>query len=354
MPTASVIVPCRNEREHIEEFFQDLHRQRMPEGYNLEIIVADGASDDDTWEALCAAAKRWPALRVMANPRRIVSTGLNMAIRAAAGAVIVRMDVHTRYSADYIARSIAVLSETGADCVGGPWRPRGTNYVSAAIAAVFDSWLVSGGARAHSRTYEGPVDTVYLGCWRREVFDRFGFFDETLVRSQDNELNYRICKAGGTVWQSPRIRSWYEPRSSIRQLFRQYVQYGYWKAHVLRKHGRPASVRQLAPPGFVAFLAVLAAAAVLSPIAALVLKVVMGCYGLACVSAALFACRRLKHWRYLPIAPVVVATHHLGFGYGFLRGLIDLFVLHRSPAPSFCSLTRAPGRDAPLGSIAVL
>ena len=351
MEIVSVIVPCRNERSHIEDFLEDVRRQRIPEDYELEVIVADGASDDGTRDVLRAIEKQWPALRVIANRGRIVSTGLNKAIRAATGSVIVRMDVHTRYAQDYIEQSIAVLRETGADCVGGPWTPRGTNYVSTAIALVFDSWFVSGGGRAHSRTHEGPVDTVYLGCWERDAFDRFGLFDEALVRSQDNELNYRIRRAGGSVWQTPRIRSWYQPRSSIRNLFRQYVQYGYWKAHVLRKHGRPATLRQLVAPGFVASLSVLAAAAVLSPVAGLVLKVVLGCYSLTSVLAALVACHRRKHWRYLPVIPALFGAHHLGFGYGFLRGLTDVFVLRRAPAASFESLTRATSRNVPAGSV---
>lgn len=351
MERISVIVPCRNERTHIEGFLEDTRRQRIPEGYKLEVIVADGASDDGTAGVLHAIEKQWPALHVIDNRGRIVSTGLNMAIRAAAGSVIVRMDVHTRYAPDYIEQSMAVLRETGADCVGGPWTPRGTNYVSKAIAVVFDSWFVSGGGRAHSRTYEGAVDTVYLGCWKRHAFNRYGFFDESLVRSQDNELNFRIRRAGGSVWQTPRIRSWYQPRSSIGNLFRQYVQYGYWKAHVLRKHRRPATFRQLVAPVFIALLSVLMAGAAFLPAAGLVLKVVLGCYALVSVLAALVACRRPQHWLYLPVIPALFGAHHLGFGYGYLRGLTDLFVFRRVPSASFRLLTRGPRVGASAGSI---
>ena len=351
METVSVVVPCRNERGHIEPFVEDLRRQRVPDDYELEVIVADGDSDDGTRERLRAAEREWPALKVIANPRHIVSTGLNHAIRESAGSVIIRMDVHTRYAPDYIAQSVGVLRETGADCVGGPWTPRGTNYVSSAIALGFDSWFVSGGGRAHSQTYEGLVDTVYLGCWRRDAFDRFGCFDENLVRSQDNELNYRIRQAGGTVWQSPRIRSWYVPRRSIRNLFRQYVQYGYWKACVLRKHGRPATLRQLAPPVFVGLLLVLAGAAPFSPIASVLLAGLTGCYGLVSAVAALLACRRPAQWRYLLVIPIVFGAHHFGFGYGYLRGLVDVVVRRRAPAASFASLTRATSRRASARSL---
>ena len=343
----SIVVPCRNERGHIDAFLQDLRDQQIPEGVELEVIVADGMSDDGTREALGIARRGWPRLRVVVNHRRIVSAGINAGIRAASGWAIVRMDVHTRYAPDYIEQSLAVLTETGADCVGGPWTPAGVNYTSNAVALVFDSWFVSGGGRAHSQGHEGPTDTVYLGCWKRQTFDRFGFFDESLVRSQDNELNFRIRKHGGIVWQSPRIRSWYRPRRSLAGLWRQYAQYGYWKAKVLQKHGRPATVRQLVPGAFVALLALLVIAAPISTLGFEALLTLLGGYGLASGTAAAIACRQPRDWRYLPVMPAIFAGFHFGFGYGFLRGIVDFLVLGRAGRVSFGVLTRGRAENPP-------
>src|SRR5262249_1078406 len=145
----------------------------------------------------------------------------------------------------------------GADNVGGPWIARADGYVGLAIAAAFQSSFAVGGARGHNPEYEGKVDTVYLGCWRREIFDRIGFFDEELVRNQDDEFNLRIVRSGGGVWQSPKIQSWYTPRASLRDLCRQYSQYGYWKLRVIQKHRLPASMRHIVPAGFVALLMIL-------------------------------------------------------------------------------------------------
>ena len=171
------------------------------------------------------------------------------------------MDAHSEYASDYIRQCLQVLDETGADNVGGPWIARGEGYIGLAIAAVFQSPFAVGGARGHNPEYEGEIDTVYLGCWRRELFDRIGFFDEELVRNQDDEFNLRLVRAGGRIWQSPRIRSWYRPRGSLRDLFRQYLQYGYWKVRVIQKHRRPAAIRHLAPAGLVISLALLTATA---------------------------------------------------------------------------------------------
>src|SRR5205823_12095039 len=140
---------------------------------------------------------------------------------------------------------VQLLSETAADNVGGPWIAKGEGRIGKAIAAAFQSSFANGCARGHDPNHSGLVDTVYLGCWRREIFDRIGFFDEELVRNQDDEFNLRLSRAGGLIWQSPRIKSWYHPRASLRSLWRQYAQYGYWKVRVIQKHGLPASMRHV-------------------------------------------------------------------------------------------------------------
>ena len=241
----SVVIPCRNEKGHIESCVRTMLSQAPPEG-GFEVIVADGMSDDGTRELLSQLARAHPALRVLDNTGGIVSTGLNAAIRAAQGQIIVRADVHTAYAPDYLRECVAVLKESGADNVGGPWSAVGDGYVGRGIAAVFHSPFGSGGARAHNPQYEGEVDTVYLGCWWRSLFDRIGGFDEELVRNQDDELNLRLKRAGGTVWQSTRIRSWYRPRNSLRRLFQQYIQYRILEGS---RHSEASCAGVLAPSG---------------------------------------------------------------------------------------------------------
>ena len=334
----SIILACRNEQAHIEACVRSLLDQEPPAG-GFEIVACDGHSTDGTREILNQLSVQHPILRVLDNPRRIVSTGLNAGIAAARGRIIVRADAHTTYAPDYVRQCVAVLEETGADGVGGPWRAVGQSSVSRAIAHAFHSPFGSGGARAHNLTYEGPVDTVYLGCWPRELFARLGGFDEELVRNQDDEFSLRIVRSGGTIWQSVRIRSTYEPRRSLRDLLRQYMQYGYWKVRVIQKHRIPASWRHLVPPLFVATLIVLAAASVLSATARSAAAVVFGVYGFAVLAAALVTARTAG-WRPLPVLPVVFLCLHVGYGFGFLRGILDFVIRRRGAAADMSSITR--------------
>lgn len=334
----SVIAPCRNERAHVGAFCSEVAGQRLPEGVALEVLIADGGSDDGTHELLAARCAGDPRFVLVDNPARIVSCGLNRCLQRAQGEVIVRMDLHTGYADDYIAECLATLARSGAANVGGPWRAEGAGDSQRAIAAAFQSRWVAGGARSRDLGYEGPVDTVYLGCWPRESFERFGNFDEALVRNQDDEHNLRLVRGGAVVWQSARIRSTYRPRASLAALFRQQFQYGYWKPFVMRKHGRAASLRQLVPGAFVASLAVLAVAAPWLSAARAGLMLLCVLYALY-VAAAAIAIARNAGWALLPRLPPVIAATHIGYGLGSVRGWLD--VLWRgTPSPAFGTLTR--------------
>lgn len=332
----SVIVPCRNEIAHIGPFLYALAAQRLPEGWSVEWLVADGASDDGTRERLDTRARVDPRLIVVDNPQRIVATGLNACLARARGEVIARLDVHTTYADDYLAQCIATLERTGADNVGGPWVAAGETPMQRAVAAAFQSRWVVGGARSRDAAYEGEVDSVYLGCWPRASFDRFGVFDEALVRNQDDEHNLRLRRAGGRVWQSPAIRSVYHPRAGLARLFAQQRQYGYWRSFVLRKHGRPASWRQLVPAAFVAALAAAVPAAPFG--AGWVLGLLLALYGvyLAVTSLAVAAG---SGWRLVARLPAVIAAYHFGYGLGTWQGAFDLW-RRRAPPQAAVGLTR--------------
>jgi GT2 family glycosyltransferase len=297
-------------------------------------------SDDGTRRILERLADEDERLRVIDNPGRIVSTGLNTAIRVAHGRIIIRMDAHTEYAPDYVRQCLVVLEETGADNVGGPWIAKEFGFVDLAIAAAFQSPFSVGDRRGHDPGYEGTLDTVYLGCWRREVFDRVGLFDEELVRNQDDEFNLRLTRAGGTIWQSPRIRSWYRPRSSLVALFRQYMQYGYWKVLVIQKHRIPASVRHLVPGCFVLLLVVLLLASFWWSAAVWGWLGLIGVYSVCNVAASLLTAAR-QEWKLLPVLPLVFACYHFGYGCGFLRGIWDFVIVRRGPDRTYTELTRA-------------
>jgi succinoglycan biosynthesis protein ExoA len=344
----TIIVPCRNEQRFVSNFLQSLLAQDLT-GITWEVLIADGMSDDDTRAIIATYCQKYP-VRILDNPQQVVSTGLNQAIAEARGRYILRMDVHTTYASDYVRQCLRVADDTGADNVGGPWVPVGEGYIGTAIAAAFQSSFGTGMAKGHDPTYEGPVDTVYLGCWPRDVFSRIGLFDAQLVRNQDDEFNLRLRRIGAQVWQSPEIVSFYHPRSSLHALFRQYMQYGYWKVAVIRKHRLSASFRHVVPGIFVAVNGILfltyfsfwiTGLSHLSFAALFSWMAISGAYLAFCLVAS-FAAAGRHGWSLLPVLPLVFATYHFGYGYGFLLGVVHLFRNERSgiPNPAFTELTR--------------
>jgi hypothetical protein len=196
--------------------------------------------------------------------------------------------------------------------------------------AAYQNSFGCGGAKFHQENYEGYVDTVPYGCWRKSTLEQIGMFDETLVRNQDDDLNLRLVRSGGKIFQSTQIVSWYRPRSSLKTLFRQYFQYGYWKVAVIRKHGLPASWRHLVPGTFVLGLGGLATGSVLSWMADLwwlfsfftaAGLLVGGLYVLIALTAALLS-TRVHGWSILPILPLVFLVYHFSYGFGFALGLL--------------------------------
>src|SRR5438552_1613745 len=198
LPAVSIVVPCRNEKGHIGTCIRSILAQEPPPG-GFEVIVADGMSDDGTRDVLKRLAEEDPRLRVVDNPGRITPCGMNTGIREARGRYIAIMGAHNRYAPDYLCRSVEVLEGTGADDVGGAMVCEAESWLQQAIAAAHHSPFSVGGARWHNPDYEGPADTVFGGVYRREVFARIGFFDEELVRNQDDEFNLRLVRAGGKI-----------------------------------------------------------------------------------------------------------------------------------------------------------
>lgn len=237
----------------------------------------------------------------------------------------------------------------------------GIEKVQEAIAAAHHSPFSCGGAPWHDPNFEGRVDTVFGGFYKREVFEWIGYFDESLVRNQDDEFNLRLSKAGGLVWHSPKIRSWYRPRASLPALFNQYVQYGYWKVRVIQKHKLPASWRHLVPAVFLlallssfllsafSFVLIALRSQVSSrnpevlhfsfQLSAFSFLLILSAYLLAVVAAS-FVTAAKSQWKLLPILPLVFPCYHFGYGYGFLRGIWDFVIRRKRGHKSFETLTR--------------
>ena len=249
VPTTTIVLPTLNERAYVTDCLTSLLAQ---EGADItEILVVDGGSTDGTRELVEAFGA---PVRLIENPRVTAAAAMNIGIDASTGSVICRADAHTVYARDYVRRCVQVLVETGADNVGGRMQAVGENRFARAVAAVTSSPYGVGPAKFHYATGRHDVDTVYLGCWRRETLEALGGYDESRLQwaAEDQELNWRIRQGGGRIVLDSSIRSWYFPRATPRALARQYANYGVAKASTLAKHGGLPTLRPLAPAALVA------------------------------------------------------------------------------------------------------
>lgn len=332
----SVLIPCRNERDAIESCIANVMDFEPPEG-GYEVIVIDGMSDDGTRERLELLRRRFASLIVIDNPDRFVPRAMNLGIERASGDVIVRVDVRCVHPRNYLVELLALSNETKADNVGGVLQPVGTTYTQMAIASAYRSRIAVGGALRDRGDYVGENDTVYGGCFRRDRLVELGMYDESMVRNQDDELSFRIRKNGGKIFQSGRIRVGYFPRKRFRQLFKQFLQYGFWKTVVIRKHPRQASPRHYVPSAFVVALCVLGAGAWLDWRVRTLFFAFAGTYVVAVAIESFRACR-VERIALLPGTALAIVSMHVGYGSGFLAGVVSSAL--RTRRTWFTSLSR--------------
>ncbi len=331
----SLVMPCRNEAGHVEHAVLDALAQER-RGFDLEVIVAVGTSEDGTHAIVERLALAHPEVRVVENPAGVVPHGLNAAIRASRGKFIVRMDAHSRYPPDYAATLVEALDRLQAENVGGVWEtlPANGSNEAWAIAQVLSSGLGVGNALFRVGTeHEREVDTVPYGCFRRALFDRIGWFDEELVRNQDDEFNGRIIRAGGKIVLLPQVRIRYFARDRIAKLWRMYREYGLFKPLVNIKLGTPATLRQFVPPLFVAALAGLPLLALRHAFFLLVWLALAGVYlALVMLVSQYIAMRgrRMAAWGWMVMA---FCSVHLAYGIGYLQGLVRFVILRRRIRP---------------------
>jgi glycosyltransferase involved in cell wall biosynthesis len=317
----SIIIPIRNEEAYIRQCLSAVFNQINVDGIDLEIIVADGLSTDNTRAIVKDFQHEHPNLILIDNPGKIVPTGINKAIKISQGDIIVRIDGHTTIAPDYIFQCVAALKSTDADNVGGRMDAEGATLFGQAVSIATSTPFGVGDSRFHYSTEEDWVDSVYMGAWRKEVFHKIGLFDEELVRNQDDEFNYRLRKHGGKILLSPKIKSKYTVRSTLKALWKQYYQYGFWKVRVLQKHPKQMSVRQFIPPLFVSSLIISLLASLLLPYVWLLFGLFFGYYLLVNLAVSGLTASR-NGWHHLFRLPFVFPILHISYGLGFLVGLL--------------------------------
>lgn len=322
-PSVSVIIPCRNEEKTIHLVLDAIHAQTYPRELQ-QVVIADGFSEDRTREQIESFKTSHPDLVVMVvnNPKRIIPAGLNAAILASSGDLIVRMDAHSIPNPDYVALCVDALERNVAQNVGGVWdiQPGSNSWIARSIAAAAGNPLAVGDARYRFTDKAAYVDTVPYGSYKRELFNQIGLFDETLLANEDYELNTRIIQSGGKIWLDPKIRCVYFARSSLRALSQQYYGYGYWKFQMLKRYPETLRWRQALPPAFILGLLLLLLAGIFWKPALILFATALGLYLLVLLGVGIHMASKKSDILLIIGIPLAIITMHFSWGAGFIAG----------------------------------
>ncbi|HNB51033.1 MAG TPA: glycosyltransferase family 2 protein [Anaerolineales bacterium] len=330
-PSVSILVPCYNEQHTIALLLDAIDRQTYPR-QDMEVIIADGLSTDQTRAEIARFQQTHPALsiQIVDNPKRHIPSALNRALERARGTYLVRLDAHAVPATDYVVRCVEALETGKGENVGGVWQiapgkaghGARLGWIARAIAVAAAHPLGVGDAHYRHATQAQYVDTVPFGAFRRSLVEKIGPFDENLLTNEDYEFNVRIRQAGGKIWLDPAIRSTYFARATLSALARQYLRYGFWKGQMLRRYPETIRWRQAIPPGFVLSLVVFA---LLAPFAWArgLLAAELGVYFAALLGAGLHSALKKRDPALIPGLPLAIATMHLCWGGALLWSLIS-------------------------------
>lgn len=324
MPRVSVLIPCYNERHRIRRCLDSLLDNDYPED-RIELVVIDGGSDDGSRTVVEELAHAHPNLRMIDNPERQKPQGLNLGIRATDSDVVVRADAHAWYPPNYVRRLVEDLERFAADNTGGVRETYvGGDRLARAIGLAISHRFAAGDAHYRTGTDRvRSVETVFGGCYRREVFDRIGLFNEHLVRTQDRELNRRLLAVGGKIVLDPEVRCLYFPRGELGEYWRWTWEGAFWLFYARRFTAIPmVSWRNLVPLAFVLWHVVACALGGVSLGVAGIAAAPIAVYWLCNLAISLAAARRHGDLGVAPYLVLVFAMTHFAYGLASLRGLL--------------------------------
>ena len=329
-PFVSIVIPCLNEEEFIAKSLHSIIAQDYPKE-KMEILVVDGMSEDMTRKIVEFYVNNNSLIKLLDNPKRITTCAFNIGIKYSKGEIIVIMGAHALYKNDYISKCIKYLNEYEADNVGGrmitlPWE---NTLIANAIVQSLSTRFGVGNSYFRTGSKESKwVDTVFGGCYKREVFDKIGLFDEDLVKNQDDEFNLRLIRNGGKILLVPDIVTYYYSRNSLPKLWNQHFQYGYFKPLVLKKIGALLTFRQIVPPLFVLSLIVSGMASFFSNYFFIIFLFISGLYISANILFSLIISIK-NDIKLFPFLIISFFTLHFSYGFGYIKGLWDFFVLKK-------------------------
>jgi glycosyltransferase involved in cell wall biosynthesis len=336
MKSVSIIIPCRNEEHYIGKCLQSIVDCDFDKSL-LSVFVCDGMSTDNTQEIIQEFIKKHPFIHFIENTKQTTPFALNLGLRATNADIKIILGAHAEIYPDYIHQCIEAFNvDDKIASVGGIIENVYENETAAIIGKAMSSGFGVGNAHFRTGAMDGYVDTVAFGAYKKEVFEKIGYFDEELIRNQDDEFNFRLLKHGFKIYLYRPIRSKYYVRASFKKLYKQYEQYGYWKVYVNKKHQTITTLRQIVPLLFVIYLIGGAFLSMLHPILLYFYLIVLALYFLAGIYSA------SKQTQQINTMLGIVKTYfilHFAYGLGYLKGIIDFFIRNKS-IKSEESLTR--------------
>ena len=329
----SVVVPCRNEVKSIRATVEALLKSK---NVDVEVLVVDGMSEDGTRDLLDQLCREDARVRCIDNPHKLTPYAFNLGVENALGEFVQIAGSRNVLAADYISLLVQALeANPEVACAGGDYQHVGDSEQGRYISLAMESKFGVGMGNYRTMQEDALVDTVGVPLYRREIFKQVGMFDERLTRNQDDDFNFRLREKGFKILYVHAAKTTYLVRGSLHKAYRQFMQYGYFKVYVNRKHRALTTLRQLIPPLFVAFWGVGVPVAWLFPQMQLLLEAVALLYiatGLAMSGDGLKLPERVH------VLQACVAMH-FGYGFGYLLGLWDFLIVHRAPRVSLQSQT---------------
>ncbi|MFA5095649.1 MAG: glycosyltransferase family 2 protein [Candidatus Paceibacterota bacterium] len=321
----SIVVACRNEEKLIGKCLGSIAEQDYQKD-KIEVLVVDGISEDKSREIINDYSEKFPYIRILDNPKKFTNFAFNIGIRESKGEIITLMGAHAIYEKDYVSKCVKYLKEYDADNVGGVLKtvPAEDTLVAKSIAYCFSSFFGTGGSyfRIGSKKPRW-VDTVFGGCYKREVFNKIGFFNEKLSKSQDFEFNLRLKKSGGKILLAPDIVAYYYPKSNLEDFLRHNFEDGVWAILPFKFVKAPFNLRHYIPLLFIlTFLLTFIFGIFFFP-ARIIFDLIFGSYLMLNLFFSIGIAFR-RGFRYLFIMPIVFIYRHFGYGMGSLLGFIKM------------------------------
>ena len=328
IPFVSVIIPCRNEEKFIGQCLDSVINNNYSKN-KLEILVVDGMSDDGTRRILEKYTKEYPFIKFLDNYKKHIPCALNIGVRESRGEIIIRLDAHLFYPDDYLQKCVFYLDKYKADNIGAVWKilPRNNTLRGRAIALALGHHFGSGNSyfRTGSKKVR-EVSTFFGGCYRKDIFQKIGFYNENLKRSQDIELNLRLKKAGGKILIIPDIVCYYYVRSSLKDFFIHNIQDGIWAIYPLKFVKLYFNLRHYIPFIFVSGLLISGLLGIfISPFFWLFMFTLF-LYLLLNIIFGIEVALKQKDIRFLFLMPVAFSVRHIGYGLGSIWGLVKIII----------------------------